>query len=246
MNGFKKKRQPSFQRVGSLYNEVAIKCQSNSIMEETTLQFLDGSSTPQGMEVTSSTKDSSVFRAPSNPDETLTITDKSLEDCSTVQNCVNGVCSDVQVETTKSLFRLASIREDFSNKNTLKSKGDSQDCSTSRIFRNGAIKGTLKKSNSLPCRPSKNPNHLKLIKSETEISSIKHSPEKSRKPKIKTSLKRKICQITSRQQQDKRINRLDIRLRIIIRSAFYTLLMVTQFIICYMLWWLLSIDITIR
>ncbi|KAL5263012.1 hypothetical protein ACHWQZ_G008428 [Mnemiopsis leidyi] len=46
--------------------------------------------------------------------------------------------------------------------------------------------------------------------------------------------------------QEKRINRLDMRLRVIIQSAFYTLLMVTLFVICYMPWWLLSIDILVR
>lgn len=46
--------------------------------------------------------------------------------------------------------------------------------------------------------------------------------------------------------RDKRVTRLDLRLNVIIKSAMQTLLMISLFVVCYMPWWLLSIDILSR
>lgn len=199
------------RRLSSL-REVAARCRSNSILEE---------SSP----------------APSN------LSPKMI--------CVDGVCREAPIassiskrftETPSSSFRLnTSIKEHVELE--------------SPPMKNCAEKKPFSKTFSLPD---------KLISTEIEPPCTLHNKKRdlaqsmpsavsSNSPaKTKPSLKKKIMHHLRESRghhkkggilQEKRINRLDMRLRVIIQSAFYTLLMVTLFVICYMPWWMLSIDI---
>lgn len=102
-------------------------------------------------------------------------------------------------------------------------------------------KVALKQSMSLPAKINvTDTNTIEPEKYQVkDKASPKEKPPKSRFPLFTNGAAEK-------RVQDKRINRLDMRLHVIIQSAFYTLLMITLFVICYMPWWLLSVDILCR
>ena len=273
----------SISRTGSMFGDVALKCRSNSIKEETLFTrpaviSAEDCSPAQYVEeeeeekeetiVDNSWENISVFKQPSFVDQQSSTFDNSLiydsntsevsqEDAGYGDNSIKYANN---YEVSAGSRKISSDGQTCCDFSQVPPSGIPSSRSSFGVLRNCIVNGVLnKKSVSSSGKSHENgtfpPNNKtdqcqgnigKQITAEQEIPgcSEHHGPIVA---KIKPSIKRRILdQILSKQQQEKRINRLDLRLRIIIRSAFNTLLMVTQFIICYMLWWLLSIDILYR
>ncbi|XP_063678169.1 uncharacterized protein LOC134814086 [Bolinopsis microptera] len=220
--------KPALMRRLSSFNEVAARCRSNSILEES-----------------------------------VTSTSSQLSPLPKIV-CVNGVCREVPVskssvksfrvtQSPESSFRISTtpIPEEVFNTSSKEHPPIKSD--SIRDFH-----PPLSKTNSLPNKlVCKEIVPEKSFTAENKGSRLAQSTPAiigDDVPKSKPSLKKKILshlRVKGNEKRngnmfEKRIDRLDMRLKVIIQSAFYTLLMVTLFVICYMPWWLLSIDILFR
>ena len=176
---------------------------------------------------TVSERRSGSFRVTESPSSTYRITSSIKEEVFDSQKDTTPPASDTAADNHENLHLPVSKATSLPDKLVSKEIIPPQSFSVER----GGSRRTQSSPDVIGTNP---PNRAAKTKRSLKSKILSHLRDTANKSKGPTIL------------QEKRINRLDMRLRVIIQSAFYTLLMVTLFVICYMPWWLLSIDILVR